>query len=111
MMNWHPLTTCENNSFGRGVVFRFPAKYPFEKIVDFMIIEDHESPTSYKLICSSGYHSGQTELVFPAEAVHKAGGISAAWLKSNWSLWVYPECEATSVKYIECYPSNYGVRT
>lgn len=48
-----------------------------------MIIEESESPTSYKLICSSGYHSGQTELVFPAEAAHKKGGISATWLKKT----------------------------
>ncbi|WP_071873546.1 Imm45 family immunity protein [Atopomonas hussainii] len=110
-MKWHTLTTCTNDSFGRGTVFRFPTKHPFEEIVDFMIIEESESPSSYKLICSSGYHSGQTELVFPAEAAHKAGGISAAWLRDNWSLWIYPECEATSVEYINYYPPNYGVRT
>lgn len=109
-MNWLPLLSCENASFRRGVVFRFPAKYPFEDIVDFMIIEDHESPISYKLICSSGYHAGQTELVFPAESKNETGGISVTWLKENWSAWVYPECKLENVKYIDCYPSGHGAR-
>ena len=111
MMNWRSLTTCGKDLFGRGVVFRFPAKQPFEKVVDFMIIEEHDSPTFYKIICSSGYHAGQTELVFPAEAKHESGGISVDWLKKNWSLWVYPECELANVNYVDCYPSGHGVET
>lgn len=108
-MIWHPLATCQKNSFGRGVVFRFPASAPFEKIVDFMIIEEHESPIFYKLICSSGHHAGQTELVFPAEAKHQAGGVSVDWLKKNWSVWVYSKCEVSDVYYVDFYPPDHGV--
>lgn len=110
-MDWCPLFTCKSVSFGRGVVFRFPAKSPFEDIVDFMIIEDRESPNSYKLICSSGYHAGQTELVFPAESKYETGGVSVTWLKENWSIWVYPECKAENVKYLDCYPPGHAART
>ncbi|WP_376784898.1 Imm45 family immunity protein [Stutzerimonas nitrititolerans] len=110
-MNWRPLISCESGSFWRGVVFRFPAKHPFEDIVDFMIIEERESPTAFKLICSFGYHSGQTELVFPAEAKHECGGVSVAWLVENWTKWIYPGCGVESVKYVDCYPSNHGATT
>jgi len=107
-MIWHPLISASEEAFWRGVVFRFPAQHPFEPVVDFMLIEDHDSPSFYKIICSSGYHAGQTELVLPAEAKHSAGGLSVAWFKANWSKWVYPSCSIENVQYIECYPSNYG---
>lgn len=110
-MNWRSLANCKKKSFGRGVVFRFPAKAPFEQIVDFMIIEEHDSPTFYKLICSSGYHAGETELVFTAEAKYEAGTVSVAWLKKNWQTWIYPECEVETVSYVDCYPPGHGVKT
>lgn len=102
-MNWIRFEEIDEERMYRGVVFRFPAKHPFEKIVDFMIIEEHESPTGFKLICSTGYHAGQTELVFPAEAKHEEGGISVNWVKLNWQKWVYPECNLCEVMYLENY--------
>jgi len=107
-MDWQPLIEVHEESFWRGVVFRFPAEHPFEPIVDFMLIEDHDSPSAYAIICASGYHAGQTELVLPAEARHPAGGISVEWLQINWSKWVYANCTVEDVRYMECYPSNYG---
>lgn len=107
-MNWKTLISSNEIRFGRGVVFRFTAQYPFEEIVDFMMIEDHESESFYKIICSSGYHSGQTEVVLPKESEHSTGGISVAWLQKNWNEWIYPHCPLEKVKYIERYPPNYG---
>ena len=103
-MNWNRLEDCSDVNFWRGVVFRFPANKPFEQVVDFMMIEDLDSDSGYKLICSSGYHAGQTELVLPKESSHKEGGISVSWLKENWKKWVYPECELAQVKYLTNYP-------
>jgi hypothetical protein len=107
-MNWQPLIQAREASFWRGVVFRFPAKHPFEPVVDFMMIEDHDSPTFYKLICSSGYHAGQTEHVLPVEAKHPDGGISVEWLKTNWSKRIYNECAVESVQYVEHYTAPHG---
>lgn len=107
-MQWAPLTQCGEERFFRGVVFRFPAKHPFESIVDFMLIEDHDAPALFKLICSTGYHAGQTELALPLEAKHPAGGISVSWLRDNWKKWVYPECEAHEVNFIKNYGANFG---
>ena len=106
-MQWHPLTKCKQDSFGRGAVFRFPAARPFEKMVDFMIIEDSDAPIFYKLICATGYHAGQTELIFPTEAKHATGGVSVAWLQNNWSIWIHQSCKAEDVLYIDYYPSGH----
>lgn len=107
-MNWRALLEANEGQLWRGVVFRFPAQYPFEPIADFMIIEDRESASFYKIICSSGYHAGQTEVVLPSEAKHEQGGISVEWVKNNWSTWIYSECPIERVKYIDQYPSNFG---
>ncbi len=107
-MQWAPLAQCKDESFFRGVVFRFPGKYPFENVVDFMLIEDHDAPTFYKLICSTGYHAGQTELALPLEARHPAGGVSVSWFQKNWKKWVYSKCDVHQVNYIENYEANFG---
>jgi hypothetical protein len=107
-MKWKSLLSTEEAQLWRGVVFRFPAQYPFEEVVDFMIIEDHDSESFYKIICSSGYHSGQTEVILPVEAKHGSGGISVDWIKKNWSKWIYPECSIDKVKYFDQYPPNHG---
>ncbi len=88
-------------------MFRFPAKDSFEEVVVFMIIEDHGSPTAFKRICSSGYHSGQTELIFSTEAKHESGGLSVAWLIENWAKWIYPNGCVENVKYANCYLPNH----
>jgi hypothetical protein len=95
-------------AFGRSVVLRFPAQYPFEDVVDFMIIEEPNSPLGLKLICCTGYHAGQTELVLPIEAKHGNGGLSVNWIKENWQKWVYCQCSLNEVSYIKHYPSNHG---
>ena len=102
------MIDCEAERFVRSIVFRFPAKHPFEEIVDFMIIEESRGPARLKLICATGHHAGQTELIFPEESMHSEGGICVNWLKTNWEKWVYQECKLEDVKYISEYPSNHG---
>ena len=104
-MHWKPLIEIDEVYIGRGYVFRFPAKHPFEAIVDFMIIEDLDAPIQLKVICSSGYHSGQTEFNFPLEAGKKYA-LSTDWLKTNWNKWVYQECDVESVLYIKNYETK-----
>ena len=107
-MDWTSLAECKDEGFFSGVVFRFPGKHPFESVVDFMLIEDHDAPALYKLICSTGYHAGQTELVLPLEAKHSAGGVSVIWVRENWKKWIYAECEVHDVRFIENYGANFG---
>lgn len=107
-MNWQALSTWEAEKCFRGTVFRFPAKYPFEDMVDFMVIEDATAPIRLKLICSTGYHAGQTELVFPEESAYGQNciAISVSWIKKNWNEWIYPECDINDVTFIEQYSAN-----
>ena len=106
-MNWKPLLECKEEVFFRSTVFRFPAKYPFEDIVDFMIIEEASAPCGLKLVCVTGYHAGQTETIFPEQAGH-GRCVSVDWLQANWQKWVYSGCRVEDVTYIDHYPSNYG---
>lgn len=83
-----------------GGVFRFPAKYPYEDIVDFMIFNPNEEGKGLGLITSSGYKAGLISVVLPVEAGEKC--ICKDWLLKNWKKWVYPECEVyVSVNYPE----------
>ena len=110
-MNWKPLLEASEENFYRSVVFRFSAQHPFESIVDFMIIEALDAPLRLKLICSTGYHAGQTELVFSKEAEHHEGGISVHWIKENWVKWIYSCCKVSEVSYLSNYPPEVGVNT
>ncbi|MGJ8647181.1 MAG: Imm45 family immunity protein [Marinomonas colpomeniae] len=102
-MKWIPIKIYDDESFGSGVVFRFSAKHPFEDIVDWMLIEDFDAESRYKLICATGYHAGKTELILPIEARHEKGGISKNWVINNWNKWIYPDCSVDNVKCIESY--------
>lgn len=104
---WCPLSDCNDESFGRGVVFRFPARYPFEDIVDFMLVEDLAGDAGYSMICATGHHAGHTELRLPGEARHPRGGVSAGWLKTNWEAWIYPDCGIADVLFMPRYPPGY----
>jgi Immunity protein 45 len=108
IMIWQPLVEVTAEIFFRGAVFRCPAKHPFERVVDFMIIEDLDSPSRYKIICSTGYHAGQTEWILPAEAAHPKGGISVKWLKAVWSKSILGQSPVKEVLHLEHYPSNFG---
>ncbi|WP_445621383.1 Imm45 family immunity protein [Kushneria sp. Sum13] len=88
---------------GRGAVLRFPAKWPYEEVVDFMLVElPHDQP--YRLIVSSGYKAGLTALILPVESyIEKNWGVDVAWLKSNWNYWVYAECQVEEVMIADNY--------
>ena len=101
MKLWVPLHEIKEPNVWRGAVFRFPAKYPFERLVDFMLMIDRGLDAEFRLICSSGYHAGEIELVLPEETKHKDGGISVQWVQENWQKWIYPDCTPEEVKYTE----------
>ncbi|CAA0113992.1 Uncharacterised protein [BD1-7 clade bacterium] len=106
-MNWIALPLLADKQIFRGAVFRFSGKHPFEDVVDFMLIDEGDSDIGLKLICSTGYHAGQTELILPKESGYENGGLSLDWLLANWEKWVYPECSVNDVLVIDGYPSNF----
>lgn len=101
-MDWFCLTESKEN-FTRGTVFRTAANWPYEDIVDFMLIEDNRSASNYSLIVSSGYKAGSVILDLPAEAIEGSElGINAEWMKTNWQKWIY-ESDPNQVYVLDCY--------
>lgn len=81
----------------RGTTFRCPGKYPFEDIVDLMIID---TITEFKIYSITGYHAGQILGVLPKEALSpnaNVWGISTKWIVENWDKWIYPDCAVEDV--------------
>lgn len=100
-MNWMKLSETKCISMFAGSIFRFPAKYPYEDFVDYMLVLDNSIANPHlKLVVTTGYKSGSVNIicVFPKEAyVGGAIAISSEWLKRNWSEWIYPDCEVEDV--------------
>ncbi|MCE9686430.1 immunity 45 family protein [Shewanella sp. AS16] len=105
-MNWINFLQVDQRAIYRGAVFCFPAEHPFEDTVHFMLIEEPESDSGYKFICSTGYHAGQTEVLLPKVAKDSNGGINLKWLQDNWCKWVYSKTPVEEVTYLESYSAE-----
>lgn len=93
-----PLTEFPDEVLWRGAVFRCKGKYPFEEAVDFMLMCYPNGPSGFAIYCISGYCAGNMEVALPKEALASGvSGISTAWLRDNWTHWVYPDCPAEDV--------------
>ncbi len=101
MEKWIKLISLNRGYLYRGTVFRFPAQYPFEPIVDWLLVTEGGE---YKFFCASGYKAGYIETCLPGEAhSDQVSGISSKWLIQNWATWVYPECKVEDVYILENY--------
>ena len=52
------LTEYQETMLWSGTVFRFPAKYPFEAIVDFMLMDYPDTESRFAIYCVSGCYAG-----------------------------------------------------
>lgn len=99
-MNWIPLTE-HNEELWRGAVFRVwpTTEYPYERPVDFMLVESFEAPSRLALMVATGYKSGSHPRPLPLEArvSEKSHSISPAWLVENWHKQVYPDCKVEEI--------------
>lgn len=87
----------------RGNILRVSGKYPYENHVDFMVFETNSEDRPYGLIVTSGYKAGLILVYLPKESNSDEGGLSKAWLVSNWRKWVYPDCDILDVYLIDGY--------
>ncbi len=86
----------------RGTILRFKGQYPFEEIVDFMLICYPSCESGFALTCISGYCAGNLELCLPEEAVNDFNSsISTQWVIDNWNKWIYDGCTINDVWFIE----------
>ena len=87
---WIRLTDSKEVAVGRGSIFRCKGKYPYEDIVDFMLINFPDAPSGHALIVATGYKAGHLLIALPAEASDpKCHGVSVDWLRKNWNHWIY----------------------
>ncbi|MEA9585904.1 Imm45 family immunity protein [Xanthomonas sp. WHRI 10064A] len=95
----------------RGSVLRCPGSFPYEAIVDFMVVEfPMGGERTYALMVVSGYKAGLLYVVLPSESRPANGegyAIDANWLRNNWAKWGYPDCQLSEVQLIEPYISSY----
>ncbi|PTQ90961.1 Imm45 family immunity protein [Agitococcus lubricus] len=98
MAKWYTLNDYPQPVIAVGSVFRLPAAYPYESVVDFLVFNPREADYGLGLMVSSGYKAGLTLVILPlASQGTWSQGIDKAWLIANWSTWVYPPCTVDKV--------------
>ena len=92
----------------RGAVLRCFGSYPYEEIVDFMIVElPFNGRREYALMVISGYKAGLIFVILPDESYvfgENGGGVNVEWLRANWSKWGYFECPVEQVQVFTNFP-------
>jgi hypothetical protein len=108
---WSRLLDWEPVALFRGTVFRCTAAWPYENIVDFMLVELPNSPSGLSVIVVTGYKAGSVLVHLPAVArsAENVRALSTSWVLENWSRWIYPDCPAEMVQVIENYPAEVRV--
>lgn len=97
-MQWKKLTSSSGSILKRGSVLRSPAKPPYETWVDFMLMDDWQSPSSFSLWICSGSKSGLPLVKIPKEATDFThDGVQIDWLIENWDPWIYPDSKPDQV--------------
>ncbi len=99
------LTELKEKKIARGAVFRVKAEYPYEEVVDFMLVETTDAERPLGVMVATGYSAGHTFVHLPGEALMKGTRmLSVEWLKQNWEKWVYSPCPPQEVLFLERYP-------
>lgn len=91
-----------------GNVLRFPATYPYEDIVEMMIVDNYCEDWPYNLLVTTGYKAGHILKSFDKTWCHAKPGHKQAILKDllteRWHT-IYPDCDVSDVMIIEHYVS------
>lgn len=98
MAKWQKLIKFQEPTIRLGSIFRLPAQYPYESVVEFMVFEPNDSNYGLGLMVRSGYKAGLTLVILPIESQPtNQRGLSTQWLLHNWHIWVYPDCAVKQV--------------
>lgn len=92
------LVNYEASTVLRGQRLRLPAVWPYEKNIEFMLVDTPEQDGGYSFIVSTGVKAGLALVRLPNEAVSSCKkGVNTKWLIDNWAHWIYPKCSVKSV--------------
>lgn len=90
---------------GNGCVFRFAAQWPYESVVDLLLVSMPDDFSQFGLVVATGHKAGLLLVRLPKECESaQSVGVRHEWLVSNWSTWVYPECDVADVWLVRRYP-------
>ncbi|SDF95499.1 Imm45 family immunity protein [Pseudomonas thivervalensis] len=82
----------------RGQIFRLPARWPYEEIVDFMVVDIPDDQYGHSIAVASGNKAGLLVVRLPVESRFSGTReISREWLVENWAKWIYPDCPVEKV--------------
>lgn len=81
------LVEYEFESISRGAVFRFPSSWPYEDVVDLLVVDVPDKNFAHALVISTGCKAGLTLVRLPVEARSEVGvvGLSKSWVIRNWN--------------------------
>lgn len=79
-----------------GQRFRCKGKYPYEDVVDFMVIKSLKDASSRQLLVVSGFMAGRVHCDIPNEAVNDWGAIDRTWMIEHWPT-IYSDCPVEDV--------------
>ena len=85
-----------------GTILRFAAAWPYEDMVDFMIVS---FPDGCGFVVTTGYKAGLIVVILPQQAMPEGQiAISASWLARNWTHWIWPQGDPAAVRVLPGYP-------
>ncbi|WP_407923242.1 Imm45 family immunity protein [Cupriavidus agavae] len=102
-MKIRKLLDIRERSIRYGSVFRVLGKWPYEPLVDFLLVYSPGCDRKSNLVVSTGHKAGLIMERLPLESSleHGANGISTKWAISNWDEWIYPDCPIEDVFVID----------
>lgn len=107
-MEWRKLVELEQGAYlMHGAILRVSAEWPYEKFVDFMLIDLPDDGTRHALVVSSGMKAGLILVRLPLESGSPTSNtLSITWLIENWDKWVYPQCPIQDVHFLPRYEAG-----
>ncbi|MBV8622571.1 MAG: hypothetical protein JO174_03700 [Herbaspirillum sp.] len=102
-MKWENLIKKETDEVAAGSVFRVKAEWPYEEIVDFMLVYLPSENSTHTLVVCTGMKAGRVLVRLPLEADCGGRAISKDWLVRKWGEWIYPECLVEDVQVARHY--------
>lgn len=101
-----PLIQLTDDVLSHGTVFRFPAAWPYEAMVDLMLFDNPDEERPHGLMVTTGQKAGLILVLLPPESAHpQRRGVRTEWLVTQWGYWVYPECPVEQVQVLRRYPA------
>lgn len=100
-MNWEKLIDVSMEAIANGAVFRVKSVWPYESLVDFMVVDLADDERPFALMVATGRKAGLLLVQFPSDALWPGGhGLSLPWIIENWAKWIYPECPVEEVLFL-----------